>query len=150
MSRRKKVVILICIAIPSIILLNLGVQPEFWKIVFPREELEVQWVVREEYQDVFVCVDNRGHKQAIIQRVELIYLPNETLGLIWLGNWTASREGSPSFQWKVEGLELEFRQYFFNLLLGVKDLPFVRIEVETTEAIYTFYPQRSGKYTEPE
>ena len=96
---------------------------------------------------VIVSVGNDGHTPINITRVELIYLPNETLGLIWVGQATIE---AGTGRWIIDTYLTEGEQLdFLNLLHEGKDEAIVRIEVETPKSIYTYYPEKMRLEVKP-
>ena len=137
---------MICIAIPIIFVVALGgLNPKFWKLVLGTKEMTVNWRVINEAKQVSVGLDNVGYGTLEIVRVEVIYLPDETLGLIWIKEISLERYTMTSV---VSNLEEPEQLDFFNLLLEGANK--VRIEVETKTKIWTFYPQEFGEYIKPD
>lgn len=107
--------------------------------------MRVSWNVRNETKRVWVGLDNVGYGTLEFVRVEVIYLPDETLGLIWIKEISLERYESTSVESNLEEPE---QLAFFNLLLESANK--VRIEVETKTKIWTFYPQEFGEYIKPD
>ena len=130
------------IGIIALVLVIIGGVAFIEKQSLEKVKLSVTWNCMTEKKQVYITVWNDGRKSINVTRVELIYLPDETLGLIWFELRTIGSEGAESYIWQVleGGIEEEYQLECFNLLLEGEDK--VRIEVETPKAIYTFYPNK--------
>lgn len=115
-----------------------------------KENIRALWNLDEYHNTVQVTVCNYGYTTVNITGAELIYLPDETLGLLWIEQRTAkSPKGTDREYWCAFSYNAEPQLEFFNLLWQGRNEPIVKIVVETEKAIYTFLPQRYGEQVKP-
>ena len=142
----RKALIVLGIAITVVVVVSLMLQPHFWKLILKKPVLEIEWSLNNNTKAIGIQVINDGYGTVDITRVELVYLPDETLGLIWIELRTIEPQHGWGFSTILEdGEQLDF----FNLLLEGKDKEIIKIIVETPKAIYTFVPHRWIELTKP-
>ena len=159
----KKILIAICVCL----IVAIGIVA-FFVASKPRwtEGVRFRWNLEDTpwHKGLYLRVSNWGNEPFNITRVEMVYLPNETIWLIWIEQYAGQYTVEPNYLkvfhwygWYNESMDLPYvdienspeRLAFFNLLEEGKDEKILEITVETTKATYTFYPQRYNKSTKP-
>jgi len=106
----------------------------------PKDNMTARWYPQNNFTGITVEVWS-GDLKRNISRVEAIYVPNETLGLIWIEQRIIEPHNYTHYWFDMNPELYPYREEFLNLL---QKQPLLRIEVETTRAIYTFHPYGFG------
>ena len=118
------------------------------------EDLRASWTLYPDTRRVSVYLSNYnnygilvyGAESINVSRIELIYIPENTSGLLWVGQFILK----PDYTVGVEVLRAEnVTSDFFNLLWGSRWEGDVKIIVETTKTVYTFVPPKWQHTTSP-
>ena len=144
MKMNKKLIVLVVLFIVAVaVLVSITLEQR-------KEKIRALWNLDEYHNTVQVTVCNYGYTTVNITGAELIYLPDETLGLIWIEQRIAkSPKGTDREYWCAFSYNAEPQLEFFNLLWQGRNEPIVKIVVETEKAIYTFLPQKYGEQVKP-
>ena len=139
----------------------------------PKIDIRVRWFVwglqdtPMRHKGFSIKVSNWGSEPVNLTGVEMVYLPNGTLGLVWIERWTIEPSEHPYgnekdfgwYGWVNKTLDLPYvdpnfentpeKLAFWNLLKEGEHKAILEITVGTTEGIYTFHPQESFELTKP-